>query len=160
MKLNSWEERRCLVNKQPDSAWHGCPCDQMDILPVFGFKMDSIYNRCLWFLSSYNMLSSWPLTEPLSGKRPSTLLMVLSCCFLSWSSWLCSKSVEADRGSPSLTRTTKANRIRDMILWVHEEHTVCMGWRSDHKDYHIRVVTALFSEINNSFLEYLIHVCP
>lgn len=72
------------------------------------------------------MLSSWPLMLPLSGKRASALLMVLSCCFLSWSSRLCSKSVEADRGSPSLTRTTNANRIRDMICWVHEEHTACI----------------------------------
>lgn len=75
--------------------------------------------QMLW--SPYYMLSSWPLTVPLSVKQASALLMVLTCCFLSWSSRLCSKSVEADRGSPSLTRTTKANRIRDMIHWVHEK---------------------------------------
>lgn len=72
-------------------------------------------------LCPYYMLSSWPLMVPLSGKQASALLMVLTCCFLSWSSRLCSKSVEADRGSPSLTRTTKANRIRDMIHWVYEK---------------------------------------
>lgn len=73
------------------------------------------------FTSSYYMLSCWPLTVPLSGKRASVLLMVLSWCFRSCSSLLCSKSVEADRGSPSLTRTTKANRIRDMILWAQQK---------------------------------------
>lgn len=90
-------------------------------LCIVYFCSDSLL--LLSFLNPYNMLSSWPLTVPLSGKRGSALLMVLSCCFLSWSSRLCSKSVEADRGSPSLTRTTKANRIRDMIHWVHEDHT-------------------------------------
>lgn len=89
-------------------------------------------------LRAYYILSSWPLMVPLSGKRASALLMVLICCFLCWSSRLCSKSVEADRGSPSLTRTTKANRITDIIHSVHEAHTAYAEHkaRSDYC-YHI-----------------------
>lgn len=106
------EENRCLVNKQPDAAWHRCPMTTFCFLQL---RSAHNWDSLLWFLDPYYILSSLPLMVPLSGKQARALLMVRSCCFLSWSSLLCSKSVEADRGSPSLTRTTKANRIRDMI---------------------------------------------
>lgn len=72
---------------------------------------------------TYWMLSSWPLTVPLSGNKHRDFEITFSCCFLSWSSLLCRKSVEAERGSPSLTRTTKANRISDMLLGGFYENT-------------------------------------
>lgn len=104
-------------------------------------------------LPAYYILSSWPLMVPLSGKRASALLMVLICCFLCWSSRLCSKSVEADRGSPSLTRTTKANRITDIIHSVHEAHTAYTEHkaRSDYC-YHIDWTRSVLESDTNTVL--------
>lgn len=133
-KLSRWEEKEGFINKQPDTV------GQWNLgthITISAFCIRKVYTNFImkwqktnlifssFFLSPYYMLSWWPLIMPQSGKCTKDLLIVLSCCFLSWSSRLCSKSVEADRGSPSLTRTKKANRIRDMIFWLHWEQTAC-----------------------------------
>lgn len=94
-------------------------------LKTFGFLPRSLITKRHYCPQqcTYWMLSSWPLTVPLSGNELRDLEITFSCCFLSWSSLLCRKSVEAERGSPSLTRTTKANRISDMLLVGLYENT-------------------------------------
>lgn len=56
---------------------------------------------------------------PLSGSEFSDFETVRICCFLSCSSLLCWKSVEADKGSPSLSRATNTNTISDMLVHTH-----------------------------------------
>jgi len=120
-----------------NSAQHYCclftiHCSRADFL-VFWFPWplkDSVVHKqeC-----TYWMLSSWPLTVPLSGNKLRDFEITFSCCFLSWSSLLCRKSVEAERGSPSLTRTTKANRISDMLLGGFYENT---SWTEEAEERH------------------------
>lgn len=75
------------------------------------------------------MLRSRPFAVPRLGYRARTEDNAFNFFLHSKKSWLKWKSVEAERGRPSLTRTTQAKKIMDILHWsTHEDNLKTNHW--------------------------------
>lgn len=104
------------------------------------------------------MLRSRPFAVPRLGYRARIEDNAFNLFLHSRKSWLKWKSVEAERGSPSLTRTTQAKKIMDILRWsTHEDNlkTKC-GFRLT---IHLGYLPANTQAWNISRLEFIHHCC-
>lgn len=104
------------------------------------------------------MLRSRPFAVPRLGYRARIEDNAFNLFLHSRKSWLKWKSVEAERGSPSLTRTTQAKKIMDILRWsTHEDNLKTK--RGFRLTIHLGYLPANTQAWNISRLEFIHHCC-